>query len=176
MDPALTPSSIGREQISQICTGSYGPEYMANFITKEMRYSAWEGSNTWITRPCPAWTYGGPLYDYFHGDVQPETRDKVFTRNMAAIKNCDMLFAYIDTADCHGTLVEIGAAYVLGKPIYMVFAHGMLMEIDDFWFVIRCAIDTSVCKSKAQLIESYIDFLEREIKRRQIEQKHSLNQ
>jgi hypothetical protein len=37
------------------------------------------------------------------------------------IRNCDAFYAYLDSPDCFGTICEIGAARMAGKPIYLVF-------------------------------------------------------
>src|ERR1700722_16208427 len=47
-----------------------------------------------------------------------------------AIRNCDLLFAWLDEPDCYGTLVEIGYAAALGKMIWIATAHSHV----DMWF------------------------------------------
>jgi hypothetical protein len=79
-----------------------------------------------------------------------------------------MLFAYIDTTDCYGTLVEIGMAHAMGKPIYITFAHKLLLEIREYWFAVSCAINTDVCKTSEQLVQSFIGFLEQETSYRRL--------
>lgn len=55
------------------------------------------------------------------------------------IKKADILFAYIDSTDCYGTISEIGYAKALGKPIYIVLDVSKLhmSEISDLWFVLH---------------------------------------
>lgn len=59
-------------------------------------------------------------------------RQQVIDLNMAAMHNADLIFAYITSADCYGTLYEIGWAVRDGKRVAVAFAP----EIDpsDFWF------------------------------------------
>jgi len=48
--------------------------------------------------------------------------DIYFARDVALIRHCDVVFAYLDldVARCLGATAEMGIAYALGKPIIMV--------------------------------------------------------
>lgn len=63
-------------------------------------------------------------------------RKKVFDISRERLRRTDLVFAYINSLDCFGTLVEIGWAYQLGKPIAICFD---LPELKDMWFVKECA-------------------------------------
>lgn len=76
-------------------------------------------------------------------------------RCLHQIRMCDALYAYIDELDCYGTISEIGYAYALGIPIYIVFddklknacdecedsgGHGEYQVArNDFWFIAEMA-------------------------------------
>ena len=48
-------------------------------------------------------------------------RDRLFHDDVAHVRECDILVAYIDgRVPDEGTVFEIGMAFALGKPIYMV--------------------------------------------------------
>lgn len=53
------------------------------------------------------------------------------------IDKSDMVFAYIDSLDCYGTLAEIGYAYGKGKKIYILYENNMLEK--ELWFVSEMA-------------------------------------
>lgn len=60
------------------------------------------------------------------------TREDVIRLNMAALMKADLIFAFINAPDCHGTIMEIGWAIASGKRVVMAFAPGI--TADDFWF------------------------------------------
>lgn len=51
------------------------------------------------------------------------------------IKACDLFFAWIYDQECFGTLVEVGIAAGMGKPIYI--AHPQNFDPVDLWFAER---------------------------------------
>lgn len=54
---------------------------------------------------------------------------------LGAVTRADLLFCYIDSKDCYGTLVEIGYAIAHNVPVVIAFAPGIASVIDnDFWF------------------------------------------
>jgi hypothetical protein len=54
---------------------------------------------------------------------------------LGAITKADLLFCYIDSKDCFGTLVEIGYALAQNVPVVIAFAPGIASAVDnDFWF------------------------------------------
>lgn len=51
----------------------------------------------------------------------------------SAIKDADLVFAWIDAMDAYGTIAELGYAHGLGKKIFIAIKKGL--EAHDFWFV-----------------------------------------
>lgn len=68
-----------------------------------------------------------------HGD--PSTEQPVIVEQcLHAIKRADIVFAWIERSDCHGTLVELGYALALGKKIWLAFdpkARPPMLSNDD---------------------------------------------
>jgi Nucleoside 2-deoxyribosyltransferase len=89
--------------------------------------------------------YGGPFFVscdhgcghalYAHGnnsDVNMEADDpheleqlhrKVYDINLARMRRATLIFAYIDEANCYGTMAEIGMAAAWGKPLVIGFGR-----------------------------------------------------
>lgn len=65
--------------------------------------------------------------------LKAEIRSNIFQ----GIETCDLLFAWIDTLDCFGTIAEIGIARRAGKHI----AIGVPSQLDasELWFVLALA-------------------------------------
>lgn len=63
---------------------------------------------------------------HFESALSPQD---VVKRCFRQIDNCDAVYAYIDSSDCYGTLVELGYANAKGKPIYLVFNIEKMSEI-----------------------------------------------
>lgn len=54
---------------------------------------------------------------------------------LGAVAKADLLFCYIDSSDCFGTLVEIGYALAHNVPVVIAFAPDVASAGDnDFWF------------------------------------------
>jgi hypothetical protein len=52
-----------------------------------------------------------------------------------ALLKADLVFCYIDAADCYGTLVEIGYAIAIDVPLVVAFAPSIATSAgNDFWF------------------------------------------
>lgn len=62
------------------------------------------------------------------------TRRDVIKRNNAALDSADLVFAYIDATDCHGTLIELGRATAKAKNKKLVIAFAPWVDLDDFWY------------------------------------------
>ena len=63
----------------------------------------------------------------------PICKGSLFARNNLAIKESDILFAYIETYDCIGTICEISYAWTLDKPIYITYKPGI--DQNEFWYL-----------------------------------------
>lgn len=63
-----------------------------------------------------------------------ETRYEVIRRNNAAIDSADLVFAYITTTDCYGTLIEIGRTTITPRRPRLAIAFAPGIPVDDFWY------------------------------------------
>jgi len=68
-------------------------------------------------------------YDF---DESPYTQYDVIQNNNSALDSADLVFAYITSADCYGTLIELGHAIHAGKHVAIAFAPDM--PTNDFWY------------------------------------------
>ena len=60
---------------------------------------------------------------------------EVATLCLEALVKADLIFCYVDTVDCYGTLVEIGYALAHDIPLVIAFAPYIATSADnDFWF------------------------------------------
>lgn len=71
--------------------------------------------------------------DVPHG--APSIRSQVLDRCKSAIKASDIIFGWIDSTTCYGTIAEIGYAHALGKKIYIAGQT----RFNDLWFVYAMA-------------------------------------
>lgn len=65
-------------------------------------------------------------------------RESVLRNCEESIRKCDILFAWIDSLDCFGTIAEIGYAKSLGKMIWITGPR----RFRDLWFVYQMANQT----------------------------------
>ena len=115
--------------------------------------------------PMRGWRYGGPFFlscDHgcthgpathglgTHGcgetiwqDLEPATQAtiaRVSKVSLDRIEHADGVLAYINAGDPYGTLVEIGCARTLGKPLGILFDKNLPSEVrDDMWFAEKLA-------------------------------------
>jgi hypothetical protein len=69
-----------------------------------------------------------------------ERRQRVFCVNRDRVLNAQLLFAYIESADCYGTLVEIGIASAASMPIGIGFAPNLPLDHrDELWMAAQAA-------------------------------------
>jgi hypothetical protein len=61
--------------------------------------------------------------------------EAVFTQCLNGVVNADVVFAWVDTLDCYGTVVEIGYAHALRKHIWIAGPR----RFRDMWFLYRSA-------------------------------------
>ena len=60
---------------------------------------------------------------------------EVATLCLDALVKADLVFCYVEAADCFGTLVEIGYALAHDVPLVVTFAPSIATSADnDFWF------------------------------------------
>lgn len=102
------------------------------------------------------YTYIGPFFvgcdhgcyhrDSTHGNGEGCTPDYDLNRNRVAtycrtaILHADLVFAYIESTDCFGTIAELERAHCFGVPVVIAFAPGVATpSSNDFWFVCSLA-------------------------------------
>lgn len=69
-----------------------------------------------------------------HGWMDPSMCEHITAACCAALRRADLVFAYINTPDCFGTLIEIGYAQALGKFVFVQTEDGAEWDGDDYWF------------------------------------------
>ena len=92
---------------------------------------------------CKTFIYTGPFFERddhsgshgpgCHGNCDrygwlskpPICKGSLFARNNLAIKESDILFAYIETYDCIGRFCEFSSVWPLDKPIYFTNNPGI---------------------------------------------------
>jgi nucleoside 2-deoxyribosyltransferase len=139
------------------------PDTLADLSFNSLRQKIQRGGElVWEDVACQPWKYAGPFFTSWHGAMDIENHETIFKRNMDSIRKCDMLFAFIETDDCYGTLAEIGFAHALGKSVYVVFDHPMRYRVRDYWFVTQCSMLATVSEGRNCLVGHFKWCLERE--------------
>jgi hypothetical protein len=83
---------------------------------------------------------GGCLYETAHRGGRLERLESIYRVNCARIRRADYIFAYINETDCYGTLIELGYAAALDKPISIGLGHDLKIEAYlDLWMTRECA-------------------------------------
>jgi len=73
-------------------------------------------------------------------DYNPVTRAQVHHNCLTAIGNCDVLIAYINDAECYGSIAEIQFALDKRKHVVICFAPGLASaKQNEYWFVCHTA-------------------------------------
>jgi len=64
-----------------------------------------------------------------------QSRTKVFQLCCDAVGKANIVFCYIESGDCPGTIFELGVAFKLSIPIFIAFGPEVSnQQINDFWF------------------------------------------
>lgn len=66
-----------------------------------------------------------------HWDDDRNHRETVVTNCLEAIKKSDIVFAWIDSVDCYGTIAELAYAKAIGKDIFITGPE----YFGDLWFL-----------------------------------------
>ncbi len=72
-----------------------------------------------------------------------------------AVERADLLFCFIDSPDCYGTIAEIERAHTLGIRVVIAFASGIAKSnSNDFWFICTLAhkVYYDVCECKLPIL------------------------
>jgi nucleoside 2-deoxyribosyltransferase len=96
------------------------------------------------------------------GNDHEFTKREVFLNNTYALESADLVFAYITSTDCHGTIMEIGNAFALGIPIIITYAQNI--EIDDFWYLNESAVKVHEKVRRCCLPKIFADDVRRMVK------------
>jgi Bacterial RNA polymerase, alpha chain C terminal domain/Nucleoside 2-deoxyribosyltransferase len=122
----------------------------------------------------PRFIYGGPFFvacDHScahrpgnHGAlsscVHETERRKIWDINRLRLAAADCVFAYIDSPDCYGTLIELGLATAKEKPVYLAFSGGLsVQQVDDFWMAHTCHTSKALIYRGAP-VDAFNHFLE----------------
>lgn len=88
--------------------------------------------------------HGMPGHFECFESMSSSERDRVIVAQkcLDQIANSDKVFAWIYSQDCYGTLVEIGYAKALGKPIFIGVKRNSVS--DDLWFSLQMANDVAI--------------------------------
>lgn len=82
----------------------------------------------------------------------------ILSRSLDGVRKCDILFAWLDDYECHGTLVEIGYAHALGKTI-VIGRPPHIKPDGELWFAIKTAqlmIETQTAeRAFAELVDIF---------------------
>jgi hypothetical protein len=76
-----------------------------------------------------------------HGGEESSARETLIANCLTAINRADVLFAWIDSPDCYGTVAEIGYAKGVGKRVYVTGPR----YFRDMWFLYEMADDFMGC-------------------------------
>ena len=86
------------------------------------------------------------------GELGMEQQD-VFEACTHQINKSDIVFAYITSSDIYGTLFELGFAYGINKPVYIVFKNNELKRLH--WFIAKAARECYVVHQNGDLKEFF---------------------
>lgn len=96
--------------------------------------------------PSEEYSCGGSFVDEYGKTIWTPDRDEprpwIIKRCYRQIDSCDIFYAYIDSLDCYGTLLETGYALGKGKSVYVVFSDMLFdkstyegFEKAELWFL-----------------------------------------
>jgi hypothetical protein len=71
------------------------------------------------------------------GGYEESTPFRVWHRNVQALRRASAVFAYIESDDAYGSLVEIGIAQALQTPRFVLYAPGVAHN--DMWYATQGA-------------------------------------
>jgi hypothetical protein len=100
--------------------------------------------------------YAGPSIVAGHGYGSHELAKTCLTE----VSESDVLFAWIDRADTVGTMVEIGAAHSLQKPIFVALANQGLAKL--FYFAVQLATVAVISPDALMAWKTFVRWRDRE--------------
>ena len=78
--------------------------------------------------------------DKYNGCEDP--RAAVFRDNLDRVRRADAVFAYVARKEAYGTVIELGVAIALCKPIFIGYPHNANWR-RDLWFAEQAALGCS---------------------------------
>lgn len=84
-----------------------------------------------------------------------KSKTEAFINCINYINDSDIVFAYINSMDCYGTIAEIGYAYSERKEIYIAVDSKLKNKINDLWFVLQMANKMTV---NNDIVEAHNEF------------------
>lgn len=109
------------------------------------------GSSNFFTSPHAymfrCWEQTGDTSDNC-GNPTPKLLREIRRNIDNAIAAADLVFAWIDTTECFGTLVELGFAAARGKAIIVAFSEAI--DAQEFWLAASYAHEVVVAKSAGE--------------------------
>lgn len=160
--------------------GENSPRTPRIYLAGKIRKNCWRHQlvkglreHDWNLGPLPqlGFTYVGPFFvscdhgcyhtNNSHGNTmghQPSESElalhqkAVVQRCRSAINQADIVFCFIESLDCFGTIAEIERAHILGKCVVIAFAPGLASaEENDLWFVCTDAHSVHYDVTEAEL-------------------------
>lgn len=96
--------------------------------------------------------------DCGHGytEADEHARELVHNQSLKGIRECDVLFAWIDSCDCFGTLAEIGYAKALGKKILIAYKETLVHDEEYGYDYPHLEFDAGQLWFSAQMAERVV--------------------
>jgi nucleoside 2-deoxyribosyltransferase len=71
---------------------------------------------------------------------EDEARRRIHALSMRRIQMADLVFCQLNELDAFGTLIEIGVAHALGKPLFLHFGEALTDDdLNELWFAAHSA-------------------------------------
>jgi len=94
------------------------------------------------------------------------TRDVIANNCLRWIDYADIVFAWINTKDCFGTLAEIGYAHAKNKPIWLVYSDvlfniklewptNIIPDRHDMWFIDQMAEKVAISNNPLEVYKKW---------------------
>lgn len=101
-------------------------------------------------------TDGVVEWDHCGAERSAESERRVRYLAVTSIFNADLVYAWIDSTDCYGTIAEIGVAHALQKIVVIAGPE----RFDDLWFVYQMANFTDFkWQSPGSALVKYLEYV-----------------
>lgn len=112
-----------------------------------------EQIDTGWTHDCIEWLGRNRLIDDHGCRLDADGQSFVVNKCLASIDNADVVMAWIDSADCFGTLCEIGFAMGKYKEVWVAFSDSKLFQ--EMWFIARIARKSGVFSTPIEAMQQF---------------------